>query len=179
MERIGLELGIARWTLVRWRKRFGWERPAPPDKVGPANFRSRRLGRPYGGDAVGTARSLVTGSALPMGRVAARAGVSRATLYRWMKRPGWTRDGAGPGGRYREPYGPAVVAAARELYETTGRSTALIAARVGAPRERVTHWARTKGWTRPRDDPDPHGRFRVRRVRRRSREPGRSGVSPR
>ena len=34
--------------------------------AGRDSFRARRLGRPYGGDAVGTARDLVTGSRLPL-----------------------------------------------------------------------------------------------------------------
>lgn len=184
MERIGLDLGLDRATLYRWCKRFGWRRPGPPDKVGPTGaagphfYRSRRFGRPYGGDAVGTARDLVRGSILPVGRIAARAGVSRATVYRWMKRPGWTRHAveavaaAGAAGatrairavrrRYRPPYGPAVVAAARESYERTELPVPLIAARIRATPERVRHWARRGGWTRPSGRPGATGRARDR-----------------
>lgn len=170
LERIANELGIARWTLHGWAKRSGWRRPAPPERVGPGGtvgptgtvgpmfYRSRRFGRPYGGDAVGTARDLVTGSILPLDRVAARAGVSRATLYRWIARRGWTRQRSVTARRprYRPPYPPAIVAAARELYQTTGLSTRMIAARAKTTRERVRHWARTNGWIRPYDLPGPH-----------------------
>lgn len=167
MERIGLELGVARWTLVRWRKRYGWRRPSAPRKVGPDFFRSKRFGRPYRADAVGTARDLVMGSTLPVPRIAARAGVCRGTVHRWMKLRGWTRPQGVPTDAYRPPYGPEVVAAARELYQTTALPRAFIAARVKATPERVGHWARSKGWTRARDMPDPHGRVARRRGRRR------------
>ena len=179
LERIGLALGIDRWTLHRWQKRFGWQRPPPPDRLvlprdrRPDFYRSRRLGRPYGGDAVSTARDLVLGSTLPLDRVAARAGVSRATLYRWIAQRGWTRPPEHARGHgHRRPYGPEVVAAARELYQITELSTRMIAARVRTTREWVRHWARQEGWTRPRDDPDPHGRYRRRRKRRRPAEGG-------
>ena len=152
MERIADALGIARWTLHRWTKRFGWRRSAPPDRAGPDFYRARRLGRPYGADAVGTARDLVTRSALPLHRVAARAGVSRATLHRWIARRGWTRPAGARRRGYHPPYPPSVVAAAHELYRTTERPLALVAARVKATPERVAHWARTRGWTRPRDE---------------------------
>jgi hypothetical protein len=66
----------------------------------------------------------------------------------------------------REPYGPAVVAAARALFVMTELPTRIIAARVGAPPERVAFWAKRDGWTRPRDMPDPHGRVRGRTRRR-------------
>ena len=168
MERIATELGIHRYTLQRWRKRFGWVRPAAPAKRGPDFFRKRRLGRPYAADAVGTARDLVLRSTLPAARIAARAGISRATLYRWMKRPGWTRHAVPAGSRpYRAPYGPEVVAKARDLYCMTELPTSIIAARVKTTRERVRYWARTGGWTRPRDLPLPDGRVRTRRSRRR------------
>ena len=171
LERIAAELGIARWTLHRWRKRFGWQRPAPPERAGPTGtlgatgpsfYRSRRFGRPYGGDAVGTARDLVTGSILPLHRIAARAGISRATLCRWIVKRGWTRPSAVARRRprYRPPYPPAVVAEAFELYRTTRLSTRMIAARAKTTRERVRYWARTYGWTRPDDGP---GRERIRK----------------
>jgi hypothetical protein len=166
LERIAIELGLSRWTLVRWGKRFGWRRPAAPVKAGPDFFRSRRLGRPYGGDALGTARDLVLGSNLPADRIAARAGVSRATLYRWTKRGGWTRPRAVASGRrrYRPPYGSAIVAAARELYEGTELSVVFIAARAKATPERVAHWARSRA-DPPRDMPDPDDRVRRKRPR--------------
>lgn len=160
LERIANELGLVRSTVLRWAKRSGWRRPAPPEKVGPGGtvgpmfYRSRRFGRPYGGDAVGTARDLVTGSILPLHRIAARAGVSRATLCRWIVTRGWTRPSAvARRRRYRPPYPPEVVAEALELYRTTMLPAALIAARVKATPERVWYWARTAGWTRPKDRP--------------------------
>jgi hypothetical protein len=171
MERIGLELGVARPTLCRWQKRFGWRRPAPPDRIGPSGgagpcfFRSRRFSRPYGGDAVSTARDLVLGSNLTSGRIAARAGISRSTLWGWTKRGGWTRAVAT--GRSHPPYGPDVVAAARELYEGTELSVRLVAARAKTTPERVRHWARTKGWIRLREWRDPDRHARRRRTRRR------------
>jgi len=170
LERIAIELGIARWTLARWKKRFGWRRPAAaacPGRARPEFYRSRRLGRPYGGDAAGTARDLLARSNLPAARIAAQAGISRATLYRWMKRPGWTLREPAPGARrYRPPYGPDIVGAARELFQTTELPVAFIAARVKATPERIGHWARRHGWTRPRAQPDPHGRIRKGRRRR-------------
>ncbi|TDR93533.1 hypothetical protein [Enterovirga rhinocerotis] len=172
MERIGRALGVYRGTLYRWARLGGWRRPAPPERLTPSGtrrpdfYRSRRLGRPYGGDAVGTARDLVTGSTLPLRRVAERAGIGRATLYRWIARRGWVRNPAAAKGRRRRGrYPPEVVAAARELVQTTGLSLAFIAARVGATPERVGYWMRTKGWGRPWDLPEAYGR--VRRGRRR------------
>ena len=183
MARIAREFGIGRVTLHRWAKRFGWRRPAPA--AGPIGFfRSKRRGRPYGGDAVGLARDLVTGSILPIRRIAAQVGVSPATVLGWAARRGWTRPLPKPrsrraaalrraetialatGGRSRRAYPPEIVARAGELYRTTAIPTRLIAARVGATRERVAFWARSGGWTRPRDDPDPYGRVRTRRRRR-------------
>jgi hypothetical protein len=168
LERIGLELGIGRWTLVRWTRQFGWRRPAGPGKTGPDFFRARRFGRPYGGDAVGVARDLVTGSTLPLRRIAAQAGVSQSTVSEWMTARGWKRPAEVARGRRlgRRRYGPEVVAAAGELYRTTELPTILIAARVGATRERVATWARAGGWTRPRALPFPDGRVRRRRARR-------------
>lgn len=165
MERIAGELGIHRYTLHRWTKRFGWVRPAAPARTGPDFYRARRLGRPYAADAVGTARTLVTASKLPAHRIAAQAGISRATLYRWMRRPGWERPPAvrARARPYRAPYPPEIVARAGELYRTTRLSTRFIAARVKATAERVRHWAKAGGWTRPRDLPDPDGRVRRRR----------------
>ena len=189
MERIAREFGIGRMTLYRWAKRFGWRRPPPPDiPVRPdaarqGFYRSRRFGRPYGGDAVGIARDLVTGSILPIRRIAAQAGVSPSTVLDWTARHGWTRPppkprsrraaaerraaaiSAATGGRSRRAYPPGVVAAAGEFYRTTEFPTTYIAARVGATRERVAFWARIGGWTRPRDQEDPHGRGRRRRRR--------------
>ena len=160
--RIARELGIAEPTLRRWMREGGWVRPAAPDRAGPGHYRSRRIGRGYGGDAVGLARDLVTGSTLPAGEIARRVGIGRATLYRWMKRPGWERPvpaasgrpGAGPRrhAAYRPPYGPEIVAAARELYETTRLPPSLVAARVGTPLVRLRHWAHAGGWTRPPRD---------------------------
>jgi uncharacterized protein YjcR len=166
MERIANELGISRLTLIGWRKRFGWVRPEPPKRYGPLPFyRSRRWGRPYGGDAVGIARDLVTGSTLPLRRIAAQAGISKATLCRWIVERGWTRHPAVRKPGRREPYGPAVVAAAHELYRQTELSTRIIAARVKTTPERVAFWAKRDGWMRPRDMPDPQGRFPRRRGR--------------
>lgn len=152
MARIARELGVDRATLYCWAGRFGWRRPPASAKAAPDFYRSRRLGRPYGGDAVSAARDLVTGSVLPLRQIAARAGVSQSTVSGWSVRHGWTRPAAVATGRRldRPPYGPAVVAAARELYETTTLSTRMIAARAKATRERVARWARTGGWTRPR-----------------------------
>lgn len=182
MERIGLELGIARGTLYGWRKRFGWRRPPPAGADGPRYYRSRRFPRPYGGDAVGTARNLVLASDWSLARIAARAGVCPSTVWTWMTRRGWTRPPAAPGSRReraerrsaatvrtgdrrKRAYPECVVASARELYESTELSTRLIAARVKASRDTVIRWARLCGWTRPRDQPDPYGRTRRRRGR--------------
>lgn len=139
LERIATELGIARWTLHGWAKRSGWRRPAPPERpgptgtvgatgtvgpigtVGPMFDRSRRFGRPYGGDATSIARDLLIGSILPLHRIAARAGVSRATLCRWIATRGWRRPSAvARRRRDRPPYPPAVVA---EPSSCTGRRT--------------------------------------------------------
>jgi DNA-binding phage protein len=173
LERIANELGISRLTLWRWAEHFGWKRPAAPEPPAwppkaPAFFRSRWFGRPYGGDAVGIARDLVLGSSLPVDRIAAQAGVSRATLYRWMKERGWARNPAAKRiGRTGPAYGAAVMAAARELYTITELPTANIAARVKTTPERVAYWAKAGGWTRPRDQEDPYGRVGRRRRRRR------------
>ncbi len=105
MERIGLELGVARWTLYGWQKRFGWRRPDPPDRIGPNFYRSRRFGRAYGGDAVGTARDLVLASDLPLVRIAARAGVCPAAGATPPSgaRKRRSRSAAGAGGPTRIP----------------------------------------------------------------------------
>jgi hypothetical protein len=189
LERIGLELGIGTATLFRWQKRFRWRRPAPPDKAGPMHFRSRRRGRPYGGDAVGIARDLATGTLLPQRRIAAQAGVSQATISKWIAGRGWVRPPAMPGrsGRRRfaagrrtapiantgdcrgRPYSPEIVAEAHRLYRQTELPTLIIAARVHVTRVTVARWAQARGWTRPRDMPEPDGRLpRRRRSRRRS-----------
>lgn len=173
MERIALELGIGRWTLIGWQTRFGWQRPAPPERPGlpgmrrPDFYRARRPGRPYGADAVGTARDLVTGSALGLDRVAARAGVTRSTLYRWIARHGWTRPPAvAAASRHYLVYGQDVVAAARELYCTTTLPTAIVAARAKTTAERVRHWARSGGWTRPPRASGGRGSRRASRIAR-------------
>ena len=163
MERIALELGVSRDTLYDWQKRHGWQRPAKPAKRGPDFYRARRLGRPYGSDAAGRARDLLARSTLPIRRIAGEAGISRATLYRWLARPGWTRHAAAKTRPHHPPYGPEIMAAARELYLTTMLPTAFIAARVKATTERVRHWARSGGWTRPRHLPEADGRVRRRR----------------
>ena len=152
MERIARELGIARPTLYCWAGHFGWRRPPAHPKAAPDFYRSRRFGRPYGGDAVSTARDLVTGTILPLRRIAARAGVSHSTVCAWSVRHGWARPKAVAAGRRldRAPYGPAVLASARELYQTTTLSTRMIAARAKTTRERVAYWARANGWTRLR-----------------------------
>ncbi|MGA0598956.1 hypothetical protein [Enterovirga sp. CN4-39] len=167
MEWIAAVLGISVGTLHRWRKAAGWRRPDPPDKGGLHYYRSRRWGRPYGGDAVGIARDLVTGSILPLRRIAAQAGISKATLCRWIVQRGWTRHPAVRNKGRRGPYGPAVMAAARDLYRQTELPVRNIAARVGASPGRVWHWAKAGGWTRPRDQEDPYGRIRRKRPRRR------------
>ncbi len=175
-ERIGIELGIGGTTLFHWQKRFRWRRPAAPERPGPQFYRYRLLrGRPYAADAVGIAQRLVTGTLLSQASIAAQAGVSVATVSRWTSKRGWTRPPAKPwshrfaasrrtapvatsGDRRGRCYAPQVVAAARELYEQTALSTALIAARVKVSAVTVERWARVKGWTRPRDLPDPSGR---------------------
>lgn len=175
MERIANELGIRRQTLHAWHRRFGWQRPAPAVRLGPAGaplprlYRSRRFGRPYGGDAVGTARDLVLGSHLSLRRIAVRVGIDLATLHRWKAKNGWTRPPALLARRPRPhpPYGADVIAEARELYCTTELSTRMIAARARTTRERVRFWARREGWTRLSDMPDPDGGVR-RRGRRRA-----------
>ena len=191
LERIGLQLGIGTATLFRWKKRFRWTRPAPPDRPGPHHYRYRRLrGRPYATDAVETARQLVITTLLPQARIAARAGVTQATVSNWIRRRGWTRPKAKPtshrfaasrrtaptvasGDRRGRGYDPQVVAAARELYEQTQLSTVIIAARVKVSAVTVARWAKLKGWTRPRDQPDPHGR-----LPRRRRGTRRAGLPP-
>jgi transposase len=188
-ERIAREFEIGRATLCRWAKRFGWKRPAATGASGvaakgPGLLPLARFGRPYGGDAVGLARDLVTGSILPIRRVAAQVGVSPSTVLGWAARRGWERPPAksrsrreaaerraaamadATGGRSRRAYPPEVVARAGELYRTTELSTRMIAARVKTTRERVAFWARSGGWTRPRDQEDPYGRVPRRRRRR-------------
>lgn len=185
LERIGLRLGIGTATLFRWKKRFRWSRPAPPDRSGPYFYRYRRLrGRPYATDAVETARQLAITTLLPQARIAARAGVSQATVSNWITRRGWIRPKAKPtshrfaasrrtapvaatGDRRGRGYDPQVVAAARELYQQTELSTVIIGARVKVSAVTVARWAKLKGWTRPRDLPDPHGRPPRRRGRTR------------
>ena len=183
LERIGLALGIGTATLSRWQKRFRWRRPAPPDRPGPMFYRSRRRGRPYGGDAVGTARDLVTGTLLSQARIAVRAGVSQATVSNWIARRGWVRPAAEPGSRRfaasrrtaptaasgdrrGRAYGPDTVAEAMRLWQQTLLPSANIAARVKVSAVTVARWANARGWTRPRDLPDAHGRYRRRRRRR-------------
>ena len=204
VKRVARELGIGRATLYRWVKRFGWwpgprTRRAPAiggGKVGgsgPLYYRSRRFGRPYGGDAVGRVRDLVTGSDWSMRRIAATVGISYTTVRGWTTRRGWRRPSARRGSRRdaaerraatiaaasdgtsRQAYPPAVGAAARELYCGTELPTRFVAARAGATRERVATWARTRGWTRPRDMPGPYdfdAEGRVRPLRRRRRRRG-------
>ncbi len=174
LERIGLTLGIGTATLFRWQRRYRWTRPAPPDKAGPTYFRYRSRGRPYAADAVGTARDLVTGTLLSQKRIAARAGVSQASISKWIRRRGWTRPADKPGSRRvaasrrtaptaesgsrrGRPYGPATVAEARRLYTETELSTDMVAARVRVSPVTIALWARTNGWTRPRELLDPHG----------------------
>lgn len=185
LERIGLQLGIGTATLFRWKKRFRWSRPAPPDRPGPHFYRYRRLrGRPYATDAVETARQLAITTLLPQARIAARAGVSQATVSNWITRRGWIRPKAKPtshrfaasrrtapvaatGDRRGRGYDPQIVAAARELYQQTELSTVIIGARVKVSAVTVARWAKLKGWMRPRDLPDPHGRPPRRRGRTR------------
>lgn len=185
LERIGLRLGIGTATLFRWRKRFRWSRPPPLDRPGPHFYRYRRLrGRPYATDAVETARHLAITTLLPQARIAARAGVSQATVSNWITRRGWIRPKAKPtshrfaasrrtapvaatGDRRGRGYDPQIVAAARELYQQTELSTVIIGARVKVSAVTVARWAKLRGWTRPRDLPDPHGRPPRRRGRTR------------
>lgn len=182
-ERIGLALGIGAATLFRWRKRFRWQRPSRPGS-GPMFYRSRRRGRPYSADAVGTARDLATRTLLPQARIAARAHVSQATVSNWIARRGWIRPAAEPGSRRfaasrrtaptaesgdrrGRAYGPDTVAEARRLWEQTLLPSSIIAARVKVSAVTVARWARVKGWrTRPRDLPDAYGRPPRRRRRR-------------
>lgn len=102
-------------------------------------------------------------------------------MSNWIRRRGWTRPKAKPtshrfaasrrtaptvasGDRRGRGYDPQVVATARELYQQTELSTVIIGARVKVSAVTVARWAKLKGWTRPRDLPDPHGRFpRLRR----------------
>lgn len=62
-----------------------------------------------------------------------------------------------------------VVAAARELW-VGNLPTILIASRLRVSAPTVTRWAKRHGWLRPRDMPDPFGRVRPRRRRRRAAE---------
>ena len=60
LERIAFDLGIERTSLYRWKRLHGWQRPSRPERRGPCFYRSaRRIGRPYGADAVGTVRDLL------------------------------------------------------------------------------------------------------------------------
>ncbi|WP_375458465.1 hypothetical protein [uncultured Enterovirga sp.] len=184
LERIGLALGIGAATLFRWKKRFRWRRPPAPARPGPMFFRARRRGRPYGGDAVSRARDLATGSLMSQAQIAAQAGVSQATVSNWIARRGWVRPEPKPGSRRfaasrrtaptvtsgdrrGRAYSPDTVAAARRLWEQTLLPSALIAARLRVTAVTVALWARRKGWTRPRDLPDAHGRYPGRRRPRR------------
>lgn len=182
-ERIGLQLGIAPCTLWRWRRRYRWTRPPGPDPKPPFHARSRtRRGRPYAADALGNAQRLVTASRLSQATIAVKVGVSGGTLSNWIARRGWTRppdvtasrSGAvarragrtgTTGARRTRSCPPEIVAAAGELFPQTNLPAALIAARVGINKNTVWLWAKTHGWTRPRDLPDPHGLVRRRRRR--------------
>lgn len=182
VERIGLRLGIGTATLFRWQKRYRWSRPGAPTRSGPQFARYRRRGKPYAADAVGVAKLLVTTSLLPQARIAAQAGVSQATISNWIRRRGWTRPVAKPwshrfaaarrtaptverGDRRGRAYGEATVTEAERLYRQTELPTAIIAARVRVSAVTIARWAKEKGWIRPRDLPDAHGRP-VRRRRR-------------
>ena len=164
LERIAFDLGIERTSLYRWKRLHGWQRPSRPERRGPCFYRSaRRVGRPYGADAVGTVRDLLASTTLSADAIARRAGIGRATLYRWLEqRPDWFRHPARDTRGTRHVYPPEVIEAAHRLYRTTEFSPALIAARVGTTRDRIYHWAKTRGWTRPRDLPDTYGRVRRR-----------------
>ena len=183
VEQIGLQLGIATPTLFRWQKREGWHRPPPQDRIGPRHYRSRRRGRPYGGDAAGIARDLATRTLLSQKRIAALAGVSQATVCNWIRLRVWKRPQAMPGSRRfaaarrtastaqsgsrrGRPYAPEIVAQVRELYQTTALPTPLIAARCKVTAVTAARWAREKGWTRSRDLPGPDGQLPRRRPKR-------------
>lgn len=183
LEAIGLRLGISTPTLFRWKSQFRWARPSLPARQGPQFYRSRRRrGRPYAADAVGTAQQLVTQTLLSQKRIAARAGVSQATVSNWIERRGWTRPEPEPwshrfaasrrtapladsGDRRGGRYAPDIVEQARQLYRQTELPTAIIAARVKVSAVTVARWAKEKGWTRPRDLPDVYGRPPRRRRR--------------
>lgn len=111
------------------------------------------------------ARALVEGSALPQAVIAARLGIGRATLSRWLKAGCWRRppeaptflrprrDGGARPVRYRSmtgrPYAADAVGAAKLLLTQTLLSQAAIAARLGVGATWVFRLLRRTGWTRP------------------------------
>lgn len=187
---IAARLGIGRATLGRWGKARRWTRPpeaptflrpCPDGRARPVRYLSIK-GRPYAADAVGTAKYLLTETLMSQAAIAKRLGVSSAWVCRQLHRKGLTRPPvprgnrrfsafvrtapvATSGDRRGRPYAPETVAAARELYQASGFSTRLIAARVGVSTVTITRWARKEGWVRPRDLPEAYG-CRPRRRRR-------------
>ncbi|TDR94095.1 hypothetical protein [Enterovirga rhinocerotis] len=119
-------------------------------------------------DVVAEARALLEGTGpdgkqLTFKEIAARTGVSTATLCRWRKRHRWQRPEAGrqPEGarpaRYRRgrglPYAADAVGAVRRLVTTTLLPQAAIARQVGVSQAQVSVWMHRHGWSRPPERP--------------------------
>jgi transposase len=186
LERIERELGISTATLARWKRRGRWRRPGHPDgRARPARYRIAR-GRPYAADLVEAVRVLAMGTELSHKTIAKRVGIAQATVSELVRRRNWARPPVRPGSprsyaskrtapvraggdRRGRPYAAETVAAARELFEQTRLPAAFIAARVQVGVDTVYRWKKAGGWTRPRDLPDPQGRYPTRR--RRGRRP--------
>lgn len=167
---IATRTGVSTATLCRWRKRHRWQRPASEDdaeRVRPARYRRGR-GLPYAADAVGAARRLVTTTLLSQKAIARQVGVSQAQISVWMRRDGWQRPPARPGGSSRfaasrregplredgdrrgRPYATQTRREARVLWELTRLPTTLIGSRLGAHPVTIARWAKEEAWVRPR-----------------------------
>ena len=172
---IARRLGVDRGSVARWRKLYGWTRPAgaPTFLPGPrADGQSRpvrsrlRRGKPYMTDAVEGARTLLMMTLLSQKAIAKQLGVSQWWVGDILRRRGWERPGvpawsrrfaagrrvgtlASEGDRRGRPYAPALRREARAMWELTLLPTALIAARIGVGPSTVARWAQADAWERP------------------------------
>ncbi|WP_375458479.1 helix-turn-helix domain-containing protein [uncultured Enterovirga sp.] len=158
-----------------------------PSSSSPSPSRRLRVGkgRPYSPEIFEAVRALVEGTALKQREIAARVGIAQASVWRLARRDGWIRPAragrrsAGCG----RPFGPAIVAEAQRLVETTELSFAAIAARTGVSRTTLCRWRKRRKWARP--NPNGDGRARPARYFRQRGRPyaadavGRRGTWPR